>query len=324
MSEIAQSINEGNKKREATIRIAKLIFLGILTVGLITLTWWLMNAAVYGHKPVFFWFWVAGSSTLWCAFVSFFVLVNSHRWTFALINIWGLVSYLLIMPKDIYVAAGGIVFFLLGILFQQRIMTEEKNQLHFSIRRAVTSSVIVATYGFLCVIGFNVYFFVNQDFKNDPDKFYDRIGTVTSRSIPFVSENVSGLNLNQSLDEYLASKAESNLPDELKEAPPSSKNEFVSAYREQFLDQFGISDSRMSLASALTTIINQKGREVLEPYQKFLPLIFALIVFGLLRTFAFIFNWLTIFVSWLLFRILYMVNFFKLTKAVVEVDKLDI
>jgi len=323
MSEISQSLNEANQKRQSMVRIIKLVFLGLASVGLITLTWWLMHSAIYGHKPLASWFWVVGSAVLWCSFVSYFVLVNPHRWVFALVNIWGLATYLMIMPKDLYVALGGILFFLLGILFQRRMVTEEKNQLHFSMRRAISSSIIVATYGFLSVIAFNVYYFVNQDFKNNPDKFYDRIGIVASRSIPFISQNFKVINLNQSLDQYLEERAEASFPDELKQAPPSVKNLYVSQYNEQFRQQFGIEED-VTLATAMTTIINQKGRQLLEPYQKFLPLLFALIVFGLLRTFAFIFNWLAIFVSWMLFRILYMLNFFKLSKTVVEVDKLDI
>ncbi len=325
MSELAQSLNDATKKRDNALKVVKLSILGIVSSALIALTWWLMNLAVYGHMPLNFWFWVIGSSVLWCAFVSFFVLVNPYTWLFALTNAFAFGAYMFIMPKNLFVALGGVIFFLLSVLFQRRMVTEEKNQQHFSIRRTISSSVLVATYGFLFVIGFNVYNFVNQDFKDDPDKFYDRIGAATSRGVPFVSDNFQGINLNQPLDEYLADRVESNLPEGLDQASPAVKDEYVQDYRDQFLEQFGLQDSaKVSLGRALAKIVNQKGREVLQPYNKYLPLFFALVIFGLLRTFSFIFNWLTIFVTWLLFRILYMTNFFKLTKAVVEVDKLDL
>ncbi|MBX4187038.1 MAG: hypothetical protein KW802_02130 [Candidatus Doudnabacteria bacterium] len=59
-------------------------------------------------------------------------------------------------------------------------------------------------------------------------------------------------------------------------------------------------------------------------YQQYFPLILAIIVTGLLSTFAFLLRWATVVVSWIIFKILVATGFFKLEKEMVEVEKLTI
>ncbi len=324
MSEIAKSLGEGELSRLSMNRIIKLSVLALLQAAAITLVWWLIQGTLYGHQPLIHWVWVGLAAMVWCSFAGYFAITNPYRWAFIAANAWSLVAYILIMPKDLYVTLGGVVFFILSFLFQQRIASEEKNQLHFSIRRSISASILLATYGFMAVIGFNVYHYSSEDFQKDPKKYYSKVSETAVKGIPFISENFSGVNLNQSLDSYLFEKAKSQLPEDSQNSELLQQSAFQE-YRAQFIKQFGLnSTENETVASAITKIIDQQSEDFLSKYSRFLPLIFALAIFGLLRTFAFIFNWTTIFFSWLLFSIMLKLRFFRIGKATVEVDRLEV
>jgi hypothetical protein len=322
MSEISESLADAGEKRSSRAKNIKIAVLGLASIGLVAATWSLVNAALYAHQPMWSWIWAVVAMMLWIITTCFFVMVNTHRWLTGFINLANLALYVILLPRNIYVFAGGAIFYLLSFLFAKRILSEEKNQMHFSVRRTISSGLIIAIYAFLIAIGFNLYYNTNEDFKRNPQKFYDRIGESVAKSIPFLSENSGGVNLNQSLDDYLTNKADST---ELQAAPPAEKNQIIAAARDQFLNQFGIdAKGNEPLADVISRIIDDKSKEVLGRFEKFFPLIFTLVIIGLLRTFAFIFNWLTVFFAWFFFRILLALKFFRIGKAHVEVDQLEV
>jgi hypothetical protein len=324
MSEISKSIADGQATVAHTRKTIKILSLGLVSLALSLLTWWVIHAALYGQKPLLFWGWAAGAMVLWTSVICLFVLVNPYRWAFTIINVWSLVVYLAIMPRNIYVAAGGVGFFLLSMLYERWIRSEEKNQINFSVRRTIGSSVVIANYAFLLLVGLNIYYNTDQDFKNNPDKFYNRLGETAASSIPFVSKNLTpGADLNKSLDQYLTEEAQDN--PEYQNLNENSQDQFLATYREQFLKQFGIDAAgNEQLATVLSRIINEKAKEVLGRFERFFPLIFTLIIIALLRTFSFVFNWVVIIATWLIYKILLGLKFFRIVKATVEVDKLDI
>ncbi len=91
-------------------------------------------------------------------------------------------------------------------------------------------------------------------------------------------------------------------------------------------DEFeGLSnEQKQALSQQLANEAVEKIKETAEGYQKYFPFIFAIIVTALLLTFSFLFRWTTMIVSWLIFRLLLMTRFFKITPEMVEVQKLDI
>ena len=324
MSEISKSVVEGQQQRNHRRKTVKILSLGFVSLALSLLNWWLIHAALYDHKPLLFWGWAVGTMVLWTSVVYLFVLVNPYRWAFWLINVWSLAVYLALMPRNIYVAAGGVGFFLLSMFYERWIRSEEKNQINFSVRRTIGSSVVVANYAFLLLVGLNIYYNTDQDFKNNPQRFYDKLGETAASSIPFVSKNlVPGADLNQSLDQYLTREAQDN--PEYQNLNQRSQSEFLATYREQFLNQFGIeAGGNERLAVVLSRVLNEKAKEVLGRFERFFPLIFTLIIIALLRTFSFVFNWLVIGATWLIYKVLLALRFFRIVKATVEVDKLDI
>jgi hypothetical protein len=322
MSEISESLADAGAKRSSRAKNIKIAVLALASIGLMAAIWTLVNAGLYAHQPLWSWVWVVAAMMLWVISTSFFVMVNTHSWLTGFINLANLVLYVILLPHNFYVLAGGVLFYLLSFLMAKRILSEEKNQMHFSIRRTISSGLVVAIYAFLVVIGFNLYHSTNEDFKANPQKFYDRLGESVAKSIPFLTENAGGVNLNQSLDDYLTNQADST---ELQQAPPAERNVIIGAAREQFLKQFGIdAKGNEPLADVISRIIDDKSKDVLGRFEKFFPLIFTLVIIGLLRTFAFIFDWLTLFFAWLLFRILLALRFFRIGKAQVEVDQLEV
>ncbi|HEV8601669.1 MAG TPA: hypothetical protein VGQ87_03705 [Patescibacteria group bacterium] len=303
----------------------KIYSLGLVSVFLITLCWWLMKTALYNSQPIIYWAWVALAALLWMSVYSFFVIVVHDKLLYSAVTILTLAGYLLLLPKDVYVMAGGLLFAVLMFLFRNRLKSVEKNQLHFSLRQTIGSGTIIMIYAFLLVLGFNIYNNTSHDFKENPERFYDKLGETAAKSVPFLSKGVLQIDTKQTLDEFLTKQAEKDNPNAFSQVPSSQKQQAVSETRNQFLKQFGINASGNEMfADVLSRVVTAKVKEVVKPYERFFPLIFTLAILGLLRTFAFLFDYLTLFVCWILFRILQGVKFFKITKVQIEVDKLEI
>jgi ABC-type transport system involved in cytochrome bd biosynthesis fused ATPase/permease subunit len=79
-----------------------------------------------------------------------------------------------------------------------------------------------------------------------------------------------------------------------------------------------------SLADVFAQIATDKIKQATANYKDYFPFVFAIIITGLLLTFAFLLNWATQIVCWLLFKLLLAIKFFKLTKVQIEVEKLDV
>jgi hypothetical protein len=324
MQPISESIKQGQETRSHTIRLVKMLSLAVLSSGLLILDWSLMNEAIFNGAPASFWAWPVVVTALWMIAVSFFALINPDRITFFTFNAIGLIAFLVVMPRDIYVFFGGVLFFLLNLLFQTRLQEEEKNQLNFSIRRTLGNSQVIVTYALLALLGFMIYSNVRDDFQRDPDAFYERLSENAVKGLPYVSQDRSQYNLNQSLGEFFRKQAQQQYP-EFNQVSASQQRELMNQIREEFGRQFGLNaDENISLRVAMTQIVTQRMREVLGKYERFFPLVFTLLIIALLRTLIFIFNWAVLFLSWLVYKMLLAVKFVRIEKHTVEVEKLEI
>lgn len=294
----------------------KILGLALLSLAVLAADWWLINTSLYGSKPLEHWLGVAALSLVWISFFSFFVIANNDRRIFAGIILAGLLGYLAIMPQDKFVWIGGLLFAALCFMFRSRMKSLEKHQSHFSLRHLVGGSIIILTYAFLLLLGFNIYYNTSQDFKRNPELFYEKLGESAAKSFKFSSvlpaENFS---LDQSLDDFL-----------LKNIPPEAQGSIdLAATRNEFLKRFSIvAKGDEPLADIFARVATDRIKNSASQYEKFFPLIFTLIILGLLRTFAFVFYWLGILVSWLMYKLLLMAGFFRIAKVQVEVDKLEI
>ena len=286
-------------------KFVKIGFLAATTVVLFLLTWWFINLLIYEQMRLVFWLGAVVLMALSISALTFFTLTASNRRWFWLINGVILAGYIGIFPKDIYVIAGGLVFFLLGLLFEQRVKAEENSRADFSIRRVMSTSITTIIYGFLLLLAFNIYYNTSADFKKNPDAFYDRLGNSTAAG-------VEKIDLNQTLDQFLTKQG---VKDE------REKQEI----QREVLRQLGFSSQNNEPLSVIVSrAFTAKIKQAARPYEKLFPLIFTLVMIALLRTFAFLFRWLTVFLTWIWFRFLLRVKFFKIEKVPVEVNKLVI
>lgn len=83
-------------------------------------------------------------------------------------------------------------------------------------------------------------------------------------------------------------------------------------------------DQKQALEQQLAAEAVTKVRQYAEGYQNYFPFLFAIMITGLLWTFAFILRWAAQIVAWIIFRILLLAGFFKLDRVLVEVEKLGI
>lgn len=293
-------------------KLIKIINLAVITAGLFIFDWWLINLALHADKRLDFWVWPSLITALAIAVLSFFALVNNNKLVYYLLNLVVLAAYIAFMPKDRFVLAGGICFLILFLWFEKRIRAEEKSRVDFSMRRVLSGSITTIIYGLLLMLGFNIYYNTSNEFKANPDAFYDELGRSAAKSVPIVSRGFDRVDFNQTLDQFLV--------DEERESQMNKEE-----IRAQFLRQFGVQASGSeSLSEIVARAFTTRIKEAAKPYEKFFPLIFTLIILGLLRTFAFVFRWLTLFIIWLLFRILLWTKFFKIEMVPVEVKKLSI
>lgn len=287
------------------LKIFKISFLAAVTVVLFLLTWWLMGFLIHEHMRLIFWLYAVPLMALSSAALTFFTLTASNRKWFWWINGIILAGYIAIFPKNIYVILGGIGFFLLGLLFEQRVKAEENSRADFSIRRVMSSSVTMIIYGFLLLLAFNIYYNTSSDFKKNPDEFYDRLGRSTAAG-------VERIDLNQTLDQFLTNQG---IKDE------RDKQEI----QREVLRQLGFGvEGNEPLSAVISRAFTSRIKSAAQPYEKIFSLIFTVVIIALLRTFAFLFRWLTILVTWLFFRLMLAAKFFKIEKVPVEVNKLVI
>lgn len=103
----------------------------------------------------------------------------------------------------------------------------------------------------------------------------------------------------------------------------SQKGEDKNKGIEQTLKEFGISKEE-SFFDGLYKVVNQKVKEIAQPYLKYLPIIFGLIFFGTFKFISLFIVWAVYLLSWLLIKILIALKFVKLEKEQREVEVLKL
>lgn len=293
----------------------KVYSLALVSTALWIAEWFLLREVIYGSKAPVFWLWSLVVTVFAISALTFFYLTNRNRWISRGMQLVTVAGYVLVMPKHPIVILGGGIFLLLMYLFEWRIRSEEKNGLHFSMRRVISNSVSVMIYALLLLVGCNIYYNTQEDFYANPDAYYQRIGQTAAKTVPYFTRGLpNDVDFNQTLDQFLSSQAQTTNPSVIKK------------YRDDFFKQFQIKavSGNQSLADVFAQIATDKIRQATVSYQGYFPFIFAIIVVGLLLTFAFLLRWATQFVSWTVYRILMAFKFFKISKIMIEVEKLDL
>ncbi len=262
---------------------AKILVMGVLAAAAWIADWILLKQSIYQGQSLTFVGWPTLATVLGITFLTFFFLINRNRIISLIVDVIIFAGYLTIMPKDFYVILGGGLFLVFLVLFEQRLIADEKSRQDFSVRRVMAGSISLTIYSLLLLIGLNVYHNTQTDLKNNPELYYAKLEQASikaaNRTVPYITQN---------FDEQLTDEQEQQISD--------------------------------MLARDAVNKINQSATQ----YEQFFPLILAVIVVGLLSTFSFLLRWATIFISWVIFRVLVLIGFFKLEKTMVEVQKLSV
>jgi hypothetical protein len=290
-----------------------------------SLTWIALHRALIVHPSVGTWIWTAVIAAIAITVTTFFLLVQRSR---ILANVLFLLSaaiYVLVSPLNIYVWIGGAIFCVFAIWYENRVWREARSRVDFALTPVISSSVSILLYGILLLLGFNIYYNVATDFRANPDKYYDRVAQQAVKSVPYFSKVlIGGVSLNDSFETLVTKQAQSD--PEYAHANEFEKELIITQARQAFQDQFNITvnSNDQTIAEIMAEVAVNKIKEIVEPYQNYFPIVFAILITGLLATFAFLIRWLIIIISWLMFRVLVAAGFFRLEKIQVEVEKLTI
>jgi hypothetical protein len=305
-------------------RNLKILTLGFLSATSLIAAFALIERAIYSDQPLVFWAWPAGLIVVGIVFLTLFAITNSNRLFLGLFAAIPMIAYVYLFPKNLFALIGGAGFLLFMIWFEQRIRSEEKSRQDFSIYRITSGSVGLMIYAFLLLLGLNIYNHTSEEFKSNPNRFYNQLGQSVVRSSQFLSGEHIGIDFNQSLDEYLQTQVEEASPD-FEQLPESQKQQMLAQARDSFFERFDINISPdRPLVEILAQVAVERIQTTAQNFQPLFPLIFTLIILALLRTFAFVFRWLAVALTWLVYRLLLLVKFFRTSKVLVEVEKLEI
>lgn len=306
------------------MRNIKILSLGAISTGFfITACIWI-DKLIFGQHQLSLWFW----PTIFLAFFStsaIFYFMLKKPWfydvSFLLLN--SLIA-ILIFPKTWFMVIGSIIFLLVFYGFKHRLQLEANNRLDFHIRPVAESALHILIYGFLILIAVNVYLLTEKKIAQDPNLMYQGIARSAINNFFTVSKSI-GLKFdgNQSLDELLLQSLQKRSQDVDPSVFKEQLNKVISLERD--LNNGPVSTGKSgSTTSSITGYFTEFLTSSLKPFERFLPLLFALATIGILRLFGFIFEWLTIFLTWGIFHILLSLKFFKFNEEAVIVKKLDV
>ncbi len=310
--------------RKHQIQWLKLTLLAALAVIGFGITWMLTAAGFARGLDLGFWIYPAFTAAIGIAFLSFLGIVSSNKWVFWLTNGSILAWYIVVMPKDIFVMLAGVVFLLLSIWFEQRIRQDEKGRVDFSLNRIIRYNLPLMVYALLVIIGVNIYLKTKEEFNQNPHLFYNQVGHYAARGLEHVPNGLGDFDPDQSFDEFVVKQAEKQDP-QFQSEPEVIKTAALNQIRQQLAERFHLRiEGNPLLGEVVAGAVSEKVEEASVSYQRFFPAIFAIIILALLRSLAFIFVWLTLLITWLVYRLLLMFNFFRIEKVEVEVNKLQI
>jgi hypothetical protein len=313
--------NFQNKNITANLKI---LTLGFVSLVVLIIDWFLINQALFTDKTLIYWIWPSITTAISIAVLTLFALVNNNR-TYALgFGILALVTYIAIFPKDPFVFLGGMVFLALCFWFEQRIRSEETARQNFSIRSVSTAGTNVIIYAFMLLLSLNIYYNTSADFKANPESFYDALGRSAAKSTRYLGNDHGGINLSQTLDEYLETETREDTPN-YDALPESFRKQALEQAKQEFFRQF---DTQIRTDQPLSEVVAEfavdRVRSSAERFSSLFPLIFTVIILALMRTFSFVLRWLSLFFTWLIYKLLIKFRFFRLSRVSVEVQKLEI
>lgn len=306
------------------MRNIKILSLGAISTSFFIVACVWIDKLVSGQHQLSMWFWPTVFLALFSTSAIFYFMLKKSWYFDVLFLILNSLIAILVFPKTWFMAIGSIIFLLVFYGFKHRLQLEANNRLDFHIRPVAEAALHILIYGFLVLIAVNVYLLTEKKIAQDPNLVYQGLAQSAINNFFTVSKSI-GLKLdgNQSLDELLMQSLQKKSQDVDPSVFKEQLNKVISL--EKDLNNGPVNTGKSgSTSSSITGYFTEFLISSLKPFERFLPLLFALATIGILRLFGFIFEWLTIFLTWGVFHILVYLKFFKFNEETVIVKKLDV
>ena len=305
-------------------RWIKAVVLAVLAAGFFGLTWQFLAIGLSTSHSLFFWFWPTLAAAFGVSFLALLAIADQNKYLYWASNSAIFVLYILLLPKQLKIYLGGVIFILFVFLFEKYVRDDEYSRTGFSLNRIVWNSINFIIYGLLIVLGLNIYVQIKNKLQENPDAVYSQIGHYAARGLNYVPSGIGDYNPDQTFDDFVIKQAQSQQP-QIVSAPQSVQNQAIEDFKKQLENKFNLHISgNPLLGEVVAGAVAGKIKESAGSYSKFFPAIFALLIVIALSYAAFLFVGLTSIICWLLFKVLLATKFFRIEKVQVEVDKLQI
>jgi hypothetical protein len=241
-------------------------------------------------------------------------------------------ALLLFFPADIYGLLGVALIFFGFWRAYHRAQFELHNNIKFApshIMRSVGSMVLLS---FILLLSFQVYDRVALDIANNESGFYARVAnTVTLGVLPVVEKKIPGFERDLTLDQFIINGFAGSVPG-LFELSQQQRMELIEQNRSELAKSLGIIVSGSEpLSQVVQLTVEAQIKDLVDnfvrhgvPIATLLPAVYALAIFSLLRILSGLVMWLAIAVNAVLFWILTITRFLRVTATQILAEQIEI
>jgi hypothetical protein len=247
------------------------------------------------------------------------------RWWYLSLAAAASLGYLIFFPTTLYSVLAVLLFAFGFWQTYNRTHFELINNIKFApqhiIRRASRTLLLV----FMLAVTVNIYATVAHELTVDPASFYRQIADQVTRGVlPIVEKQLTGFQRNETLDQFIVRGFAESQP-MFASLPETMKTEQIAASRQRILEQLGINASGTEpLSDVAQKAIEAQLKDLVEPYSAFLPLVYGLAVFSLLRILSIFLDLLAKAWGYFLFWALRRTRFLKITTTQILAEHVEI
>lgn len=203
------------------------------------------------------------------------------------------------------------------VQLSRNVQNSEKKFIDFSYYRTAKPGMRILLISLIFLASINVYITTSNTLQENPDRFYQNISRLLVRSAePFLTQNIEGFTPQTSVDEFLQQE-DYFYPEE----QSSNNGQNLEELREEVLSVFGVQASGdEQVVNVLRRVVEVRVKDLFEPIQQYIPVVYALLLFLSLRFVVPIIVWIAAGLGSLLFRLLVKIGLITMNTKQVEVE----
>lgn len=288
------------------IPIKKSLFLGSIAVLAGGAFWYFFKDSIeFGNLETASIWWSLFALACFTTSLSLLLLFAEHRWLVLVPFILSIVPLVYEFGYQLPILVSLLIAISTLLHAYSRVRKEAESRIHFNISILLREGLptILTAIALLCAVAY--YMETNKA----PERITIRdilpralFETILERA-PYVGKNIlPGFGTDTTINEYITRELEKNgiVPSLL---PSAERDQILTQAREHLFsplwgnDKSHIPDGSEKLGDVLYDIVTLRGEQFLAPYERFVPLGFAIAFFLFLRTVAIPFSWIVIEIS---------------------------